>query len=452
MKIKSGRIQEKSKLTRAVDFLKKYSYLETSTIIIFYLVVGYLINPQDICLLNAQASYILILIAIVTLFHGFENGLLAVGILSIAMWYFYPVFQYIDFLMILLMTLLFSEFHYYWTKKIKEAEISSDYKGAKLDELSRAFYGLKISHDQLEKNYVVKPMSIRHSIEKIVTMNSDVKTQEDVDTQNKTYYQNFLIMLEKSFNVNSGFVIYKKDTQHDNILDVENILTSYGTNSQEHINQEILDDYLVDMAISRKQAIYISDDKGEPTLAKDKNSKFIAAIPSVINDVVVSVLVIEKMPFMAFNRENLTSVAILLEYFTLEILEKNTLRLWDEVSIIKEEKFRYEYARMKHLYLEFDVNSIVLVLRIKSELQSAKIYEKIKKMLRSLDMVTRVDENGLYYIALFFPLHDQSAALGYLNRLLNSIEEEKDKKLDYMTFDMKQTELLNKYLREDYDG
>ena len=61
-----------------------------------------------------------------------------------------------------------------------------------------------------------------------------------------------------------------------------------------------------------------------------------------------------------------------------------------------------------------------------------------------------VEENGLYYICLMFPLHDKAAALGYLNRLLKGIDEEKDKAFDYMTFNLSQTDLLNKYLREDY--
>jgi len=88
---------------------------------------------------------------------------------------------------------------------------------------------------------------------------------------------------------------------------------------------------------------------------------------------------------------------------------------------------------------------------LNNELQAVRIYEKNQKLLRSLDLVAMVEENGLYYICLMFPLHDQAAALGYLNRLLNNIDEEKDKDFHYMTFNLSQTALLNKYLREDYN-
>ena len=108
-------------------------------------------------------------------------------------------------------------------------------------------------------------------------------------------------------------------------------------------------------------------------------------------------------------------------------------------------------ARLRHLYKGFKTGSINLVLRVNNEVQATRIYDKVEKMLRSLDMVTMIDRNGMYYIVLMFPLHDKAAALGYLNRLVNYLDEDKDKKFDYMTFDMSQTQLLNKYLREDYD-
>ena len=452
MKIKAGRVEEKTKLSQFLESIHKYAYLETLSITILYLGIGYLLDPGDICLLNSQVSFMLIIIAIITLFHGFENGLLSVGVFTFAMWFFYPSFMYVEFLSILMMTLIFSEFHYYWTQKIKEATINSEYKNTKLDELSRAFYTLKISHDQLEKNYVVKPMSIRNSIEKIIQMNNDSHQDQTLDADNNAYYKNFLTMLEKSFNVNMGLVLYKQKVSSSEPLTEKNALISFGANTKKHTLEYIFNDYLVDQALSKKKPIYISDDFGEPNVNISTESTFIAVIPSIIEQEIVSVLVIERMPFMAFNRETLTSISILLEYFALEMLEKNTLKTSDSIPIINDKKFRYEYARLKHLHGKYKVDSIVLVLRLHSELQSIRVFDKVKKMLRSLDMVTLVQENDLYYITLLFPLHDKSAALGYLNRLLYTLEEEKDKQFNYMTFNMKQTDLLNKYLKEDYDG
>jgi hypothetical protein len=245
-------------------------------------------------------------------------------------------------------------------------------------------------------------------------------------------------------------IIYKKDDQNDEQLSEETANIVFGNNTQEEDIKDVFKNYLVDKAVSRMTSIYISDKLGEPTVVPDVNSDYIAALPAIQQNKVVGVLVIKKMPFMAFNRENLTSISILMEYFSIEIRHKDVLHASKEISIVEDEKFRFEYARLKYLYEKYKVASIVLVIRIDNELQATRIYEKIMKMLRSLDMVTIVKQNELYYITLMFPLHDKAAALGYLNRLLNSLDEEKDKKFNYMTFDFSQTHLLNKYLREDY--
>jgi len=451
MKAKINRIKEKSKLDTLLDILHSYAYVETLIIVTAYLIFGYFIDPDDICMLNSQISYILILLSIITLFHGFENGILAVVILAFAMWYFYPSFQYVEFLIALLMTMIFSEFHYYWTQKIKTAEINANYRGDKLDELSKAFYTLKISHDQLEKNYVIKPMSIRNSIEFIINKNHEILLDDNFEDKKREYYRSFLELLEKSFNVNSAAIIYKKNDLNTEYINAKNADIVQSSTLEKVDADVIVKDYLVDEAISRGIAIYISDTAGEPTTNSSDNSEYLAAIPAMHNNKAIAVLAIKKMPFMSFNREVLTSISILLEYFSVEIRKKDILSLSDDVSIIKDDDFRFEYDRLKKLYEKYKVNSIVLVLRVNNELQAVRIYEKNQKLLRSLDLVAMVEANGLFYITLMFPLHDEAAALGYLNRLLANIDEEKDKEFHYMAFNLSQTELLNKYLREDYD-
>lgn len=450
MKTKNARVHKGGLREKILQYLHTYAYAETLIIVSLYLIVGYVIDPNDICILGGDVSYILILLAVITLFHGFENGILAVTIIAGAMWFFYDSFQYIEFLVTLMMTIIFSEFHYYWTQKIKKAEIDSNYKAVKLDELTKAFYSLKISHDQLEKNYIVKPMSIRHSIESIINFHNTIKEDGDIKDKNEAYYKSFLELLEKSFNVQSSIMLYKKSLTDGKIITPKTSHVIFSNGSKEIEIEELFNDYLVDKAIERHIAIYVSDDKGEPTAEHDEDSEFLAAIPSIQEGKIIGVLIIKRMPFMSFNREILTSISILLDYFSIEVGKTDLLAHSDEIFIVPNVDFRYEYARMQHLYKEYDVDSIVLVLRINNELQATRVYERIVKMLRSLDMATMIENNDFYYIILLFPLHDHAAAMGFHNRLISTLQEPKDKEFNFMTFTMSQSRLLNKYLREDY--
>ena len=444
------RVKARTTVESFLKLVHDYAYAETLIIVAIYLGVGYIVDSNDICMLNGDISYILILLSIITLFHGFENGMLTVAILAFFMWLSYEVFAYIEFLVALLMTMIYSEFHYYWTGKINDAEIDSNYRGSKLDELSKAFYTLKISHDQLEKNYVVKPMSIRNSIELIIGNNKKVKSDESINDKTNEYYNHFLGLLEKSFNVQSSIIIYKDNDSNSELFNAKTTNVVFGAYTETIEVKNIFKDYLVDEAVNRKTAIYISDKMGEPTTVTDRNSDFLCVLPAIQENQLVGVLIIKKMPFMSFNRENLTSISILLDYFSIEVRNRNLLYLSDEMGIVKDIMFRFEYSRLKSLYKKYNTESMILVLKTESELQSIQVYEKIEKMLRSLDMVTKIQEKRSYYIIIMFPLHDKAAAEGFYTRLISTMKEERDKKMETATFSMSQTGLINKYLREDY--
>ena len=431
--------------------IKKYAYLETIGIVTFFLFIGYIFNPQDICFIKTQVSYALILLAIITLFHGFENGLMAVGMLAVAMLIFYPQFPSTDFLILLMMTMIFSQFHYYWTKKIKELKVETNYKAAKLHELSKAFYTLKISHDQLEKNYVVKPMSIRSAIEEIIGDNRD--HNKDKSNENREeFYKEFLALLEKSFNVSSALILHRNQEYTNEELSAQNTAITYSSVCEKYAKDEIFNSYLFNRAIRFKQPVYISDKEGEATLDTREDSKFLVAVPFpyAMEDNISSVLLIDKMPFMSFNRENLTSISILLEYFSISISQVNIPNNFYKISSVKDIEFTYEYNRLRYIYDKYNVNSSMMILKLESELQTLKVHKTILQILRALDLVTVSKYNNFHYIILLFPLSDSSSALGFLKRLQHNIKYDKDREFESMQFKLNQIELLNKYIEDDY--
>jgi len=451
MSLKHQRYEEqKTKLEAILDAVRKYAYVETIALVFIFLAVGYLSNPKDICFLDSDVPYVIIILTVITLFHGFESGILSLTLISLAMWYFYPTFHYVDFLIFLLMMLILSQFHFYWLMRLQHAEASADYKSTKLNELSRAFYSLKISHDQLEKNYVIKPMSIRNAVKYILNLNEEISKDDTIKDKQRAYNHNLLQLLEKSFNLTIGHLLYLQHSYNDSFTKDNLGIVSIGTEAKRGI-EELLNDYITDKSIARKAPIFISDETGEPSLAHKEQSNFLAAIPALINDKVVSVLVIEKMPFMFFNREYLTSMTIILEYFTLETYKTVQLINFSAVDLIKDKEFKFEIFRMKKFYEMYKINSVLLVLRTKSELRAMRIVDKLEHMLRSLDMLELVKVEKYFFITILMPMHDKSSAIGLHRRLHETLEDEEDKEFDHMIFDMSQLELLNKYYRSNYE-
>ncbi len=424
MKAVKQRFGDKSKKFSIFERIHKYGLLETFIIITAFLAISYVFSPHDICLLDVKIPYLLIILTIITLFHGFESGIFAMGIIAFAMWYFYPNFQYVDFLILLTMTLLFSQFHYYWSIRIREAELTSEYKNIKLNELSKAFYTLKISHDQLEKNYVTKPMSLRDSLISIRTFVGNEKDQ----------YAAFLTLLEKSFNVETASIVLRDDEEKN-----ENFQRVVA--SEELQEEDDLDDLLVKDAFEYNRPAYISN--------KNINkSKYIAVIPVVKKENITALLLIKKMPFMAFNRENLISLAILFEYFYNEFVkEKLILEYGNNLEIISDREFKFELYRLNELYELYNVDSTIMVLVFENEILALKIYELVNKILRSLDMVTYLEKENTFYIAVLFPFADAATASGFLERLKKNAKQlENERYYEDFYFSLGKLELFDELI------
>ena len=89
-------------------------------------------------------------------------------------------------------------------------------------------------------------------------------------------------------------------------------------------------------------------------------------------------------------------------------------------------------------------------MKLNNELQAHKLNNKVSKILRSLEFTTTQKYGENYYIINLFPLHDKSSAVGYINRLMSLLVDERDKEFEYLSFNMQESTILNKYLKEDY--
>lgn len=428
MKPEYKRIQKKSKIKEVLEKLHKYSYYETIAMVILFVGVGYLFNSHDVLFFDSRIPFLLIFLSVITLFHGFENGMLSVGIFAVVIALFYEKFHYVEFLTSLMMTLLFSEFHYYWTKRISEAEADSEFRNIKLSELSRAFYTLKISHDQLEKNYVTKPMSLRNSLLSIKDLKGDKSER----------FASFLKLLEKSFHVNIGTIVYKSN--EDKRDDTYTMIAS-----SEDAKEIVYSDPLIEKVLQVKKPVFISDDTSESDL-------YIAVIPAIQQEIIVGMLLIEKMPFLAFNRETLISISILFEYFFNEMKKQDVLSRNQRLQVIKDEEYKYEYFRLFEMKKLYNVDSTTFVIKTYSELLATRLHEKIDKLLRSLDMVTIIKHENRFYISIFFPLADKSAAMGFFNRLQNNMDDFNVNEVEYMSFGFDQIDIYEEYISMDSHG
>ncbi len=397
--------------------VSKYALLETAFVIFGFILLGYWIEAKDPLLIEYEISYAIIVLAVITLFHGSSNGIFAIFLLAVSMKYFYTEFPIEIFLKLLVLTLVFGEFHHFWNRKISQNSSKNAYLNKKLDELSNAFYTLKISHDQLEKNYVFKPMSIRNSIRQL----------KEAYVRNQDYYKNFLLLLKKSFNVSDAEI---RTVRKGKVYSIQD----------KHFKREVdSKDPMIQMALVKKTPIYVSSEEVE------NNSAYLAVVPVVSENKVLALLLIKDMPFMSFNKDNLISISIIISYF-LDELQKWKILGNEKKHALEDDTFYYELMRLEKIHKEFRVNSTVLVIRSSDKLLGHLILEKAEENLRSLDMISAHEYEDKEVISILFPFADQASAQGFLTRLFKLLKlDEEEPAIEHSFFDISELQIFRAY-------
>ncbi len=401
--------------------LFKYAYLEAIVLMSLFFFIGYMTNPADVCMLEHKLSLLTIILTIITLFHGISSGLVAIMMLGVAMNVAYEQFLYQDFLNEFVLVLIFGEFHYYWNRTISKHSAEVVFTKLKLSELSTAFYMLKISHDQVEKSYVLKPMSLRNSIRTIKDNFYQGKDEES--------YTGFLSLLQKTLHIDKAYLTV---VHQGHALE-----TKAKTHALDTVDER---DLMIQDVFAKKMPIYASSDD------RFSQSKYLAVIPALIEEEVVGLFVIEKMPFMSFNKDNLISVSILLTYLFDELYKINIVKNMGSFFLNFQENFRFELYRLYTLHQTYKIGSTVLVIKSFNKLNTHLLTEQITKSLRSLDIMSHMTLDEKDTIAILFPFSDVSSAQSFVERINTYVKMEDTETLTYSSFNISDKDLISEYL------
>lgn len=401
----------------------KYPYFETIIILGAYLFIGYLFDPNDMLMLENKLSILTVVLVIITLFHGITSGLLAIFIVGFVFILGYTEFFYLKFLNQFVLVLIFGEFHYYWNRKIVRLETEGNFTRSKLGELSKAFYMLKISHDQIEESYVLKPISLRIAMG---TIKGYFK-----EGFHKKSFESFLLLLQKNFNLENAYLAQVSHGDHIEVV------------AQTHAKERLdTDDLMLKNALENQTPIYVSSHD------KYNHSKYLAVLPIVSHKETLGVLVIEKMPFLSFNKDNLISVLILTTYLFNELHKIQMLHNIDTISAVFDDEFRFELYRYSKMSKKHGLVSNVLIFKSVDKLKIHCLNEQIEKMKRTLQPSQHftVPSKEMEVIVLIFPLGGSSTVAGFVDRVFEYMDFDDDGVVKYTSFNVEDIDMIHAYI------
>jgi hypothetical protein len=177
-------------------------------IFIFTLVllfIGMYTNPSDPLFIESKFGYLFYLLPLLvfTLYYGLVAGIISFFTVVLMAFFFYKEFPTVYILWLFLFVLVASEFNYYWSENVKKVEDKFKYADGKLRDLARELMLLKISHDQLEKQYIIKPISIREVIYQIKQ-----KIISKSNFEENEIFNMLMNLLIQSFNIEKAALVY----------------------------------------------------------------------------------------------------------------------------------------------------------------------------------------------------------------------------------------------------
>jgi hypothetical protein len=384
---------------------------EVITITVIIATIGYFIDTQDPLLIHYNFSFLILWLAIVTLFYGLTMG--------IVMWITFAIissFLYIDdtififtllenLFFVFLFGLFFSNLH----NEANKYKIKTQYLQLRLKELTNAFFTLKISHDKLESIYIIQPASIRFVISEILEA-----TEHSTPKQSA---ENTLKILKKFFGVNSAMICKVKRAslieKFASIGDMDKIPSS--------------SDKLIYESIIQKRAMYLDD------LEDREQTEYLYAVPFLDKrDKVVAILIIKDIPFLFYNKDTILKISVSFNYIWTEYKKRALLkRIENKRGVITKQKYRQdiidfkiEVERLTNILDGYNIDSRIYSVYTKNKYLNREIKDFLYQndLFEILDQYISIECGDRYIHFILFPF----VSLPSLHSKAKSLDEELD--------------------------
>ena len=394
---------------------KFFQGIEVTIITLLISFIGYYIDVTDPLLVHHDFSFLILWLAIVTLFYGLAIGLLMWIIFGIFASFTYindPIFSTIlleNLFFVFLFGLFFSNLH----QEIDKVRIRNKYLKLRLKELSSAFFTLKISHDKLESIYITQPASFRFVISELLE-SCEHNTPE-------LSAKNTLKVLKKFFSVNDA-----------TIWRVKNGVLTHPFYTMGYTGTTInTDDKLIQEVLTYHRPVYLKD------LEDKEQSRYLYAVPFLDKrDFIVAILIIKEIPFLHYHEDNLMKINVVFNYIWTEYKKRASL---DEISKDKKYKdiykehheqqklvdFKLEIIRLNNILNDFKIDSRVYIISTRNSYLNQEIsdflYQNNKLEVLDQYVSVRCGENYIHYI--LFPFLSTSSLFEVASNLDQALDE-----------------------------
>lgn len=424
-----------------------FSWLEVAVITALVIVFCQLAKPEDPFFLNSTIAWPVVAPLLISLRYGFFKGVISAALLLliIVLWQringdannLTPTYA----IFIAITSMVAGEFRDTWERRLSRLQESNQYRQLRLDEFTRSFHMLKVSHDRLEQQMAGHSLSLREALINLRKKIQGTDKQEHSSATISPSVANKILTLFSEYGSIQQAAIY----QYAN----DSIQTEPLSRLGENISL-LLDDPLLKHCISTRQVVSIN-----PEMIKKINaqqSKYMMCIPFTdANNRLYAVAVVNSMPFLSFQEPVQKLLAVLAGHIAdlfsaVQIVEKlDNVELTEMLVNLKRSMININ----KH-----DLPSTVISFNIENNDAGYQVLSIIKQIRRGLDLIFEYQTDSKTEVICLLPLTELIGVEGYRDRLQEACQSQLGMSLTQLPVTInihymsKDPELLQSFIRK----
>jgi hypothetical protein len=378
-------------------------WVETAVITLIACALGWWAAPDDPLLSQSGFPWLWLAPVLVALRYGVMPGIFsAIGLLGdwglvMALSEHTPDLPRAYFVGGVLLTLICGEFHAVWSNRVERRNEANAYLDERLNRLTRRYLLLRLSHDRIEQELLVKPGSLRDALLRLREINPGSGADTPLPEINE------LLALMAQYCQLEAAAVYPAPQADGEKFTVLPPLAVIGKPPQ-----LTADDPMLLRALERHSLVHI---------AEQADASQLVVAPILTSDArLLGVLAVSHMPFFALNRENLQLLDLLLGYYA------DVVQGGGEAQELRRElpgcpwPFVEELVRVQRIQQRVGMSSHAVVFRFSGD-QAYEIAGDVERMRRGLDVIWSVDAGAQPALAVLLPLSSSAASEGYILRI-----------------------------------
>ncbi|MEP7073152.1 MAG: protein PelD [Nitrosospira sp.] len=323
---------------------------------------------------------------------GFVSALLILATLGVAInqeWQAAPEFPLTWAIGVVVVAMVVGEFRDIWGRRLHRLEGAYQYRAERLEEFTRSYQLLRLSHDRLEQTVANSGFSLREGIMHLQSALDAIDGLTDSSLQKLVEF-----VAEYGALTQAGIVGITADR-----IDKTRVRAHIGESFPIDENDPVLKAALGSGELAAVNLITEN--------VADQN-QLLAAIPMADSTGEIhAMLLVRSMPFFAFHENNLKLIAVLVAHGV------DHLRFGAATSSIG--RFMASFERLYQDFKEFELDTTLLkVSGARADVMAA--YEKLRSSIRAIDMICMINDKDEPVIWIMLPLTTTAEAQAWMQR------------------------------------